>query len=151
MKYLIPFLLLLATPTFAATTGTLVLTGIIAKKVEITVTGKPAASALDLETTQTDLSVATLTGKSNVNAGYKINVASANLGKLVHSSAPSNYVTYTLKIDSTSINLATGGFGSYSGMGTYTKDVKISYTGIDGYTVQDGTYGDTLTFTIAAN
>lgn len=135
----------------SATTGTLVLTGVLAKKVEITVTPKPAASALDLETTQSNLSVATLTGKSNVNAGYKITVSSANLGKLVHSSSPTDFVNYTLKIDAASVALTSSSFVNYTGKGSFSKDVSISYTGVDPFGLENGSYSDTLTFTISAN
>lgn len=141
----------LSLTVMGATSGTLVLTGIIAKKVEITVTPKPAASALDLETTQSNLSVATLTGKSNVNAGYRITVSSANLGKLVHSSSPTDFVNYTLKIDSAPVSLTASSFVNYTGKGTFSKDVNISYTGVDPFDLESGTYSDTLTFTISAN
>lgn len=147
-------LLLLATMSFSAlsaTTGTLLLTGIVPKKVEITVSPKPAASVLDLETTASNLSVGTLTGKANVLAGYKIAVSSSNLGKLVHTTTSSQFVNYTLKVDNTSVNLVTGQTLSYSGMGNYTKDLNISYTGIDGFNYESGNYNDTLTFTISSN
>lgn len=150
-KFLVLALLGLSINTQAATSGTLILTGNIPKKIEIVVTPKPAATNLDLETTQSDLSVATLTGKSNVLAGYKISVASANSGKLIHTSAPTQFVNYTMKLDSTSVPLTGAGFINYTGMGNYTKDVNISYTGVDGFTMQDGVYNDTLTFTITAN
>ena len=150
MKLLLGLLLTLNS-TFAATSGTLILTGIIPKKVEITVTSKPAASNLDLETTQTNLSVGTLTGKSNVVAGYKISVSSLNSGKLVHTSTPTSFVNYTLRIDTTSVPLSGSGFANYSAVGNFTKDVNISYTGVDGYVMTDGNYTDTLTFTISAN
>jgi hypothetical protein len=149
-KYLLLFFLVSFSAN-SATSGNLVLTGIIPKKVEITVTPKASASTLDLETTQTNLSVATLTGKSNALLGYKISVSSANLGKLVHTSSPTNFVNYTLKIDSSSVNLATGGFVNYTGLAPFTKDVNISYTGVDGFSYSEGNYTDTITFTISGN
>lgn len=151
MKKSLLLLTLFSTSAFSATTGTLNLLGIIAKKVEITVSPKPAAITLDLETTASNLSVATLTGKSNVLLGYKISVSSANLGKLIHTSAPTQFVPYTLKIDAASVNLTTGQQISYTGLGTYTKDVSISYTGVDGFSYQQGDYTDVVTFSIVAN
>lgn len=145
MKYLL--LALLSTSAFSATTGTLVLTGIIPKKTEIVVTPKPTASTLDLETTATNLSVATLTGKSNVNAGYSISVSSLNNSFLVHIANSLEKVAYVLKIDTVTPASSIG----YTGRGTYTKDVTVSYTGVDGFTKQDGSYSDTVTFTITAN
>ncbi len=149
MKYLL--LLLLPINLYSATSGTLLLTGIVPKKVEIIVTPKVAATTLDLETTQTNLSVATLTGKSNVNTGYKISVTSANIGKLVNTVTPTQFVNYTLRIDTSNVPLSGTGFLSYTGKGNFSKDVNISYTGVDGFTMDDGTYSDDLTFTISAN
>lgn len=150
MKFILAFLLSIGSLK-AATTGTLALTGIIPKKVEITVSPTPAASNLNLELTQSNLSVATLTGKSNVNAGYKITVISSNLGKLVHTVNNTQFVNYTLKLDTTSLPLTSPSFVNYTGKGTYSKDVNISYTGVDGFNFDDGNYTDTLTFTISAN
>lgn len=148
MKFLITLLLSITTAN-AATTGTLVLVGVIPKKVEITVTPKPVASSLDLETTQSNLSVATLTGKSNVSAGYKITVSSANNNKLVHTVNNTQFVNYTMNIDGSAANSGTQ--INYTGKGSFTKDVRISYTGIDGYLYDEGNYTDTVTFTITAN
>ena len=150
MKMLL-LLLLMSSPVYSATVGSLALTGIIPKKVEISVTPAPSASSLDLETTQTNLSVGTLTGKSNSVAGYKISVSSANLGKLKHTVTPTQFVNYTLRIATTPIDLTTGGFINYVGVGTYTKDVNISYTGVDGFLFDNGNYTDTVTFTVSAN
>jgi archaellin len=136
----------------AATSGNLVLTGTLAKKVEITVTPTSAASVLDLETTQTNLLVGTLTGKSNANGGYKITVASANGGKLKNTLVTStDFLNYTLKIDFDSVSLTSPSSLDFTGKGMFTKDVNISYTGIDGFSKDEGTYSDTLTFTISAN
>lgn len=138
----------------ASTTGTLNLIGIVPKKVDITVTPKTVASSLNLETTASDLSVATLTGKSNSPAGYTITIASTNLGKLINSgsAAPlANEVTYTMKLDSTSVDLTTSTVLSFTGQAPFTKDVNISYTGVDASDYKVGNYTDSITFTIAAN
>lgn len=154
MKHLLLLSLLISTPLYSATVGTLLLTGIIPKKVEITVTPKTIASALNLEVTQVDLSVGTLTGKSNSNAGYKIAVASTNLGKLkngVASPSLSVDVPYTMSVDSNAINLVTGSNFNSVGKAPFTKDIKISYTGVDAFLYEEGNFTDTVTFTISAN
>lgn len=147
MKYLLLFIL--SINTYASTSGTLFLTGSVPKKVEISITPDTIASTLDLETTQVDLTIAEITGKSNVNAGYKISMVSNNNMKLVHVSNPLMFVNYSLKIGTTSIT--NGGNINYTGKGTFSKDLKISYTGIDFTNYDDGAYNDTLTFTIAGN
>jgi hypothetical protein len=147
MKYLLSLLLIFNIQ--ASTTGTLFLSGNVPKKVEISVTPDSVASTLDLEATQVDLTIAELSGKSNVNAGYKISLASSNNMKLVNVSNPLMFVNYSLKIGTTSIT--NGGNINYTGKGTFSKDLKISYTGIDFTNYDDGNYNDTLTFTIVGN
>lgn len=141
--------LLFSTSVFSATSGTLTLTGTVPKKVSIVVTPETVASTLDLETTATDLKVATVETKSNVTAGYTVTVTSLNSSKLVHTTVSSQYVNYTLKLDTTSITFGTP--ISFTGKGTVSRDVSISYTGIDPSVYDNGTYTDTVTFTIAAN
>lgn len=153
-KLLLVGLLLGAFSTQAATTGTLNLIGIIPKKVEITVTPKAAASTLDLTTTATDLSVATVTGKSNVLLGYKITITSANLGKLINSGSASplaNEVAYTMKLDAAAVTLTAPTVLNFTGLAPFSKDVNISYTGVDAADYKEGNYTDTVTFSIAAN
>jgi hypothetical protein len=153
-KFLLIAMILGSLSVNATTFGTLNLIGIIPKKVEITVTAKPAASTLDLTTTESNLSVATVTGKSNVIAGYKITIASANLGKLINSGSATplaNEVAYTMKLDAATVNLATSTALSFTGLAPFTKDVTVSYTGVDAADYKEGNYTDTVTFTIAAN
>lgn len=156
-RLLIAAMLLTSLTTMGATTGTLLLQGTVAKKVEITVAPKSIATTLDLETTQTDLSVASVTGKSNSNTGYKITVTSTNLGKLKNPVASPTLlaeVSYTMKLDSAAIALTTAAGTSidYTGKGPFPiKDVKISYTGVNADLYEPGTYTDSVLFTIAAN
>lgn len=155
MKIVLPlFAIFLSLSTQAATVGTLNLIGIVPKKVEITVTPKPIASTLDLTTTASDLSVGTVTGKSNVNAGYKLTIISANAGKLVNSVASPvllTQVSYTMKLDAASVNLTSSTELNFTGKTPFTKDVTISYTGIDAVLYEEGNFTDTVTFTISAN
>lgn len=144
----------LSLSTQAATVGTLNLLGTVPKKVEIVVTAKPSASTLDLTTTATDLSVGTVTGKSNVNAGYKLTIVSANTGKLTNSVASPTLLTqvsYTMKLDAASVNLAAPAELSFTGKAPFTKDVTVSYAGVDAVLYEEGNFTDTVTFTISAN
>jgi hypothetical protein len=153
-KLLLIAMILGSFSTQAATVGTLNLIGIIPKKVEITVTPKPAASTLDLTTTATNLSVATVTGKSNVLLGYKITIASANLGKLINSGSATpllNEVAYTMKLDAATVALTAPTVLNFTGLAPFTKDVTVSYTGVAAEDYKEGNYTDTVTFTIAAN
>lgn len=155
-KLLIATTLLTLTATgFADTTGTLLLQGIVAKKVSIVVTPTAAASALVLETSQTDLKVATAVEQSNSSAGYKVTVSSANLGKLKRSSG-SEVFSYTLKYGGAAVGLSTAAGSvvtntSSASAVNVSKDIAISYTGVAAEAMVEGTYADTLTVVIASN
>lgn len=148
-------LLTLTTTSFAATSGTLLLQGIVAKKVSIVVTPQAVASALVLETSQTDLKVATAVEQSNSSTGYKVTVSSANLGKLKRTDG-SEVFSYTLKYGGASVGLSTAAGSvvtnsSSASVVNVSKDLAISYTGVAAETMVEGTYADTLTVNIASN
>lgn len=148
-------LLTLTTTSFAATSGTLLLQGIVAKKVSIVVTPQAVASALVLETSQTDLKVATAVEQSNSSTGYKVTVSSANLGKLKRTDG-SEVFSYTLKYGGASVGLSTAAGSvvtnsSSASVVNVSKDMAISYTGVAAETMVEGTYADTLTVNIASN
>ncbi len=148
-------LLTLTTTSFAATSGTLLLQGIVAKKVSIVVTPQAVASALVLETSQTDLKVATAVEQSNSSTGYKVTVSSANLGKLKRTDG-SEVFSYTLKYGGASVGLSTAAGSvvtnsSSASVVNASKDLAISYTGVAAETMVEGTYADTLTVNIASN
>jgi hypothetical protein len=148
-------LLTLTTTSFAATSGTLILQGIVAKKVSIVVTPQAVASALVLETSQTDLKVATAVEQSNSSTGYKVTVSSANLGKLKRTDG-SEVFSYTLKYGGASVGLSTAAGSvvtnsSSASVVNVSKDMAISYTGVAAETMVEGTYADTLTVNIASN
>lgn len=148
-------LLTLTTTSFAATSGTLLLQGIVAKKVSIVVTPQAVASALVLETSQTDLKVATAVEQSNSSTGYKVTVSSANLGKLKRTDG-SEVFAYTLKYGGASVGLSTAAGSvvtnsSSASVVNVSKDMAISYTGVAAETMVEGTYADTLTVNIASN
>lgn len=154
MKILLPLLFLLSVNSFSATVGTLNLIGTIPKKVEITVTPKTSASNIDLEITESDLSVGTITGKSNSNGGYKISIVSANLGLLKNGTSSPTLLTevgYTMKVDSQVINLSLGSSFDSVGKAPFTKDITVSHTGVDSFLYEEGNFTDVVTFTISAN
>lgn len=161
-KTILLSLLALVTLTFsttvlAATTGTLTLQGIIGEILSITVTPEPAASALDLETTQVDLKVGTVSEVSNSATGYQVTVSSANDGSLIRSGG-SESIAYTLKYSGVLINLSGSSSSAVQatsvttgGPSSIDNEVSISYTGAPAGTLTAGTYQDTLTFEIAAH
>lgn len=152
MKKLLLIGLLLSTTTYSATTGTLLLQGVVLPKLSITVTPETVSSSLDLETTQTNLKVATVNEKANLVLGYKVTITSANLGNLKRVSGTQVF-PYTLKYNGASVNLATGQVVTYGPaiVANVNRDVHIAYTGIPNENMVEGTYTDTITFTIASN
>lgn len=148
-------LLALSTTAFSATTGSVLLQGIVAKKVSIVVTSEAVASALNLETTQADLKVATATEQSNSKVGYKVTLKSTNLGKLKRTDG-NEVFAYTLKYGGTLVGLssAAGSVVTTSASASsvnISKDILISYTGVAAETMVEGTYADTLQLDIASN
>lgn len=143
----------ITTTAFAATSGTLLLKGIVPRLVNITVTAETIAANLPLNTSQTNTKVATVNEQSNSNTGYKVSIASANAGKLVHSTVASSSVAYTLRYNSTAVNLAAAQTITYASSASVNanRNVDISYTGVPHENLIEGNYQDTITFTIAAN
>ncbi len=157
MKKLIAVTALLTlstTSVFAATTGTLLLQGIVAQKVSVVVTPLSVASALDLSTTQADLKVGAVNEQSNSKTGYKMTITSANLGKLKRTDGAEVF-SYSLKYGGSSVGLSTSAGSTFtnssSAIVNVNKDLNISYTGVAAESMIEGTYQDTLTLNIAAN
>ncbi|WP_455382918.1 hypothetical protein [Salinispira pacifica] len=165
MKRIAMLLLLTAGITagaFAQTTGTLTLQGTVPGILSITVTPAGAASNLDLTTDVSNLTVATVTERSNQKAGYTVTVQSANAaasgGNTAYfestDAAVSDTLNYTLTYGGTPVSF-TSGLATVTdttsktlGTGT-TKNLNISYTGSTNF-LTASTYQDTLTFTITA-
>ena len=152
MKKLLVLALLISNAQ-AATTGSLLLQGIILPTRSITVTAVSGVNTnLDLTTTQTDLKVATVNEKSNSILGYKVTITSLNLSKLKRSGGTEVF-PYTLKYNEISAPVST--VAGYSvtypaGLVNVNRDLDISYTGVSAETLVEGTYQDTLTLTISA-
>jgi hypothetical protein len=139
---------------FAATTGNITVSGSVAQLLSIIVIGVSPYSALDLSSSQADLTVANIQERSNSRTGYTVTVSSANSGQLVNAYSGSTPVGFTAKYGSgSSFSLATPStITDQATPGVYNviKAFKISYTGAAPETMLEGTYTDTLTFTIAA-
>lgn len=147
-------LLALTTTSYAATTGTLLLQGVVTQKISVSVTPASAASTLDLTSNQTDLSVASVNEISNSKTGYKLTISSANLGKLKRTDG-SDVFAYSMKYNGSAVALGSAAgttiTNSSAAAVNANKSVTISYTGAAAETMVEGTYADTVTFTIAAN
>lgn len=151
--FAVALLTTMTSSAFAATSGTLLLKGIVPRLVNITVTAETVAANLPLETTQSNTKVATVNEQSNSNTGYKVTVSSANAGKLVHSTVSSSSVAYTARYNNSAMNLASAQTVTYSSSASVNanRNFDISYTGVPHENLIEGNYQDTITFTIAAN
>lgn len=137
---------------FSATSADLLLKGVVAPILEISVAAETVAANLDLSNQASNLKVATLTEKSNYAAGYKIKAKSTNAGRLVNASDVNSHVQYSLTYDGSVVPLTTSATQIYSTAnlrGTFSKDVKISFN--QPSNLSAGTYADTVQFTIEAN
>lgn len=147
-------LTLASTSSMAATTGTLLLKGVVAKKIAIVVTSEAVASALDLEVSQTaGLLVGTVNEQSNSKTGYKVSITSANSGKLKRTDGPEVF-SYDLTYGGAVVGLASGGsvFSNPAVAAVnVNKDLMITYTGVPAESMIQGAYTDTLTLNIASN
>ena len=154
MKKVITTLAVLASvQSFAATSGDLILRGVVPELLSISVDAETIASSLPLDTTQSDTLVAQVNEKSNSNTGYNVSITSANLGNLIHESVTSSSIAYALKYDGSTVDLANGDQFDFNSAASVdaTKDVEISYTGVPHESLVEGAYSDTVTFTISAN
>lgn len=145
----------------AQTTGSITLTGTVSQILQITVTPAPGYDTLDLTTSQTDLLVATVTEKSNNQAGYTVTVESQNAAALGSSTAffkgsdagNGDTLNYGMSYNGAAVSLDASGAAVVSDVAGTTaqtgvdKQLAITYTGAF---LNADTYSDTLTFTIAA-
>ena len=146
-------------PAVAATTGSLALSGTAPGILEITVTGVTGYQALALSTDVTDLKIATVVEKSNKYGGYTVLVESSNAvanvtGPSLDSAVTGEKLSYSLKYDSAAVAFTTGSSlitdsASKTPKAGTSKEMTISFAGADA-NLAEGTYTDTLTFTIAA-
>lgn len=153
MKKLITLsLATLSLSSFAATQADLILKGVVAPILEISIAHETVASNLDLSQSASNVKVATLTEKSNYATGYKISARSTNGGKLVNVSDANSFVNYSLTYNGSNVPLTTAATPVYSTSnlkGTFTKDLKISFN--QPSNLSAGSHEDTVQFTISQN
>lgn len=143
---LLSLLLLFSSPTLAAQTGQVQISGVIPQQVSIVVT-PIAGTTLDLTAPGTNIPVATVREVSNASGGYTVTLTSQSGGKL-------GSLTYTARYDGATVTLATSA-QNVTTQGVQTLPVNLLKT-LDvshpaGTSLLAGTYQDTLTFTISAN
>lgn len=153
MKKLITLsLVTLSFSSMAATSADLILKGVVAPILEISIAHETVASNLDLSQSASNVKVATLTEKSNYATGYKISARSANGGKLVNVSDANSFVNYSLTYQGSNVPLSTSATQVYTTSnlkGTFTKDLKISFN--QPSNLSAGSHEDTVQFTISQN
>ena len=145
-------LLTLTTTGMAATSADLILRGVVAPILEVSIAHEPLASSLPLDRQVNNEKVGTITETSNSATGYKIKARSANAGKLVNTSHINSFVNYSLTYAGNNVPMnssATQVYTTSNLRGTYSKDLKISYN--QPSNLSAGSYEDTVTFTIEAN
>lgn len=150
--FLILGILSLSLTAQAATRAELILKGIVAPILEISIVQENAASNLDLTSQASNVKVATLTESSNYHSGYKVKAKSTNGGKLVNISDTNSFINYVLTYSGSTIPLSTSPSQIYSTSnlkGTFTKELKISYN--QPSNLSAGSYEDLVQFTIEAN
>lgn len=144
---LLSLLLLFSSPTLAAQTGQVQISGIIPQAVSIVVT-PIAGTPLDLTQPAINIPVATVREVSNAPGGYTVTLTSQTGGKLGGS------LTYTARYDGLTVTLQTtpqtvATQGVQSSPVNILKTLDVSHPA--GNSLLAGTYQDTLTFTISAN
>lgn len=145
-------LVTLASMSHAATQADLILRGVVAPVLDISIANETVASNLDLSQAASNIKVATITEKSNYHQGYKVKVKSTNSGKMVNLSDANSFVNYTLTYSGATVPLTAAPSQVYTTSnlrGTFSKELKISYA--QPTNLSAGTYEDTVQFTIEAN
>lgn len=145
-----------AAGAFAASTGTLNLSGVVplVNDIEVTPTGTNHQT-LDILNGETAKNVASVDETSNNATGYTVEISSANGGELRHVSDPTKKTTYQLSYDGgtyaqpSTTATAVKTVNSLPGLTTDTSAVLVNVTAYPG--APAGDYTDTLTLTIIAN
>ena len=146
---------------FAATTGTLTLSGSVPSILEIAV-NPSGNTGLDLGVDASNVKVATVVERSNKKAGYTVTLESANAvtqssdtGVFTNDDPEVNSsLDYTISYGGDNVTFTNGSAiisdvsEKTTGSGA-SNEVAISYNGATDFPYE-GNYSDTLTFTIAA-
>lgn len=150
MKKLLFTLILSSNVAMAASTGTLVLEGVVPTSYNLVVTASGNTN-LNITGGETNKTVANVREISNSPNGYKIVARSANGGKL---QSASDFTTYTLSYDgATAVSLTTANttvktVSSQTSVVDLTNTVRVNVTAKS--SALAGTYTDTVTFEIQA-
>ncbi len=132
---------------FTATSGSIILRGNVPRVLSVSIVSNGSTS-LDLGSTQNDLIIGYVNSLSNSSLGYKITFDSLNNGKLLNGTA---FVAYSLKYDSTLLDLNGLSEINKSVIGLESKPLKISYIGVDLESIEAGDYEDVVTVSVVAN
>ena len=135
----------------AATQADLILKGVVAPILDISIAHETVASNLDLSQQASSVKVATLTEKSNYAQGYKVKAKSTNAGKLVNTVDVNSFVNYSLTYNGSPISLSSSPtqISTNNQKGTFTRELKVSYN--QPSNLSAGSHEDTVQFTIEAN
>jgi hypothetical protein len=158
--------LCLSLALYAATTGSISLSGTQPAILSITATANAAATSLAVNTNVTNLLVGTVVEQSNDSAGYTVTLTSANAATAQGTSAflkstkagNADTLPYTLQYGTTTpvtvVFLSTGvatvsNVTAKTGSAGTSNNLTLSFSGLTANLAQD-VYVDTLTFTIIA-
>jgi hypothetical protein len=146
--------LLISSSVFAASSGTLLLKGTVLVSSDVVVVPLAKATTLNVTTGEVSTSVANVNETSNNRLGYKINLTSANGGKLKLTTDVTKTISYTMDYAGKVLTLSTTAqtaktVSSLSAKTTSTSLVKITTTG--NINALGGDYTDTVTISIVSN
>jgi hypothetical protein len=148
-------LLASASAVQAASSGTLLIQGVVNAVNDIVITPNANATTLNITGGETNKLVATVSETSNNLAGYKIQMSSANASKLVHTVDNTKQTGYTVSYNGgAAVTLTTTpqmvkNVASLTGLTTVSSNVNVNVTAYP--TAVAGTYQDTITIAIVAN
>ena len=139
---------------YAATTGNIAISGIVPASTAIAVNTVSGYNSLNLAVTAAGQVVANIQETNNTVNGYTVTMSSQNAGTLKNGTLGS--LAYTAKYNNAAVTLSTTAAtittsGASTAVVNVSKPLAISYTGVPAASMMQGTYSDTLTFTITAN
>lgn len=138
--------------------GSIILTGMVAGRVSISVTPEGEYNSLDLMANVSNLQVATVTERSNVSSGYTVRVSSSNFADgspRFAGGAGNDTLAYSISYDGSPVDFSenspiiTDVNSRLESVAGVSKALRISYDG-SSVNIVEGSYSDQLTFTIEA-
>ncbi len=154
-QMLLTAILLVSGSVFAASTGTLFISGTVISANDIVITPNANATNLNITAGESNKLVASVAETSNNLLGYKIFMKSAFASKLQHSVDSSKFAPYTVSYNGavavtlTSLDQQVKNVSSLSGLTTNTSNVNVNVTAYP--LAPAGLYSDTITISIVAN